>query len=175
MEKSRTRKPAALTHRTLEAMKPEDDAYRVPDARCVGLAARVASSGIITWDFSYGVRGAAQRTRRLSLGRFPTTGFDDARRRANELRGAGQQGRDLLADEAAANARRAAAEAAEASRINVARLIDYYVRRRVAGKLRTAKEIEARLKRALNDGDNRKPGDSRDADPNPCVFNQDGL
>src|SRR5262245_64346592 len=40
-------------------------------------------------------------------------------------------------------------QAAAASRLTIEKLIELYVRRRVAGWLRTAKEIESRLKRAL--------------------------
>src|SRR5262249_23074226 len=39
--------------------------------------------------------------------------------------------------------------AAAASRITIEKLIELYVRRRVTGRLRTAKEIESRLRRAL--------------------------
>ncbi|MGA9279841.1 MAG: hypothetical protein WBW00_00860, partial [Pseudolabrys sp.] len=39
--------------------------------------------------------------------------------------------------------------AAVAARITIEQLIELYVRRRVTGRLRTAKEIERRLKRAL--------------------------
>jgi integrase len=68
--------------------------------------------------------------------------LEKARERANELTSAARTGRDLIAEED--DSRTAAA-----SRITVEKLIEQYVRRRVTGRLRTAKEIESRLKRAL--------------------------
>jgi hypothetical protein len=41
-----TRTATPLTHRTIEALASEEEAYRVPDARCTGLAVRVAPSGL---------------------------------------------------------------------------------------------------------------------------------
>ena len=80
--------------------------------------------------------------RRLSLGRTTDVSLEQARERANELTSAARGGRDLIAEED--EAREAAA-----SRITVGSLIDLYLRRRVIGRLRTAKEIESRLKRTL--------------------------
>ena len=71
-------------------------------------------------------------------GEFADLSLEKARVRANELTTAARNGRDLIADEAEARA-------ATASRITVNNLIDLYVRRRVKGRLRTAKEIESRL------------------------------
>jgi integrase len=94
-----------------------------------------------TWDLAFRIKGAAQ-PRRLSLGRLPDVSLDSARQRANELTAAGRNGRDLIAEER--DARKAAA-----ARISVETLIALYVARRVAGRLRTEKEIERRLRRAL--------------------------
>ena len=69
--------------------------------------------------------------------------LEKARDRANKLTSAARTGRDLIAEE---EERRAAA----ASRLTVGQLIELYVKRRVVGRLRTAKEIESRLKRALS-------------------------
>jgi integrase len=128
----------------------------VPDRRCIGLAVRVAPSGIKTWDLAYRIKGARQ-TRRLSLGRVSDVSLEAARRRANELTSAARNGRDLLAEE------KQAREAA-AARITVERLIALYVRRRVAGRLRTAKEIESRLRRALAGLLDRRADDLRRRD-----------
>src|SRR6185295_3527398 len=68
--------------------------------------------------------------------------LEKARERANALTSAARTGRDLITEEE----RRAAA----AARVTIEQLIELYVRRRVAGRLRTAKEIESRLKRALS-------------------------
>jgi integrase len=130
-----------LTHRSIEAMRPAEAAYRVPDQRCKGLAVRVAPSGVKTWDLAYRIRGTG-KMRRLSLGRTTDIGLEQARERANELTSAARGGRDLIAEEDEARA-------AAATRITVESLIDLYLRRRVYGRLRTAKGIESRLKRTL--------------------------
>ena len=131
----------ALTHRSIEALRPAEAPYRVSDQRCAGLAIRVAATGLKTWDLAYRIRGSG-KVRRLSLGRVADVTLDSARERANQLTSAGRAGRDLLAEEQES-------QAAAASRLTVEKLIELYVRRRVTGRLRTAKEIESRLKRAL--------------------------
>jgi len=136
-----TRGTVSLTHRSVEALRPAETPYRVSDQRCIGLAVRVAPSGIKTWDLAYRIRGSG-KVRRLSLGRVADVSLERARQRANELTSAARAGRDLVAEE---EERRAAA----ASRLTVQKLIELYLRRRVTGRLRTAKEIESRLKRAL--------------------------
>jgi hypothetical protein len=45
-----TRGMVSFTHRALEALWPSYTPYRVSDQRCVGLAVRVAPSGVKTWD-----------------------------------------------------------------------------------------------------------------------------
>jgi len=134
-------KPAmALTHRAIEALKAEAAPYRVPDARCKGLAIRVATDGKRTWDCAFRIKSAGPK--RASLGEFPGVGLDAARERATALTTAARAGVDLIAREKA--------EAAErAGRLTVAGLIERYCARQVRGKLRTEKEIESRLKRAL--------------------------
>ena len=137
-----TRGAIFLTQRSIDALRPAETAYRLSDQRCTGLAVRVAPSGIKTWDLAYRIRGS-RKTRRLSLGRVSDVSLEKARDRANKLTSAARTGRDLIAEE---EERRAAA----ASRLTVGQLIELYVKRRVAGRLRTAKEIESRLKRALS-------------------------
>jgi integrase len=136
-----TRGAQLLTHRTIETLRPAEAPYRVPDRRCKGLAVRVAPSGVKTWDLAYRIRGTG-KMRRLSLGRTSDVGLEQARERANELTSAARSGRDLVAEEDDARG-------AAASRITVEKLIDLYLRRRVVGRLRTAKTIESRLKRTL--------------------------
>jgi integrase len=136
-----TRGAQMLTHRSIEALRPSEAPYRVPDQRCKGLAVRVAPSGIKTWDLAYRIRGTG-KMRRLSLGRTSDVSLEQARERANELTSAARGGRDLIAEEDEARA-------AVASRISVGTLIDLYLRRRVFGRLRTAKTIESRLRRTL--------------------------
>src|SRR5438128_5557259 len=100
-----TRGTVSLTHRSIEALRPAEAPYRVPDQRCIGLAVRVAPSGFKTWDLAYRIRGAG-RVRRVSLGRVTEVNLEKARERANELTGAARAGRDLIAEE---EERRAAA------------------------------------------------------------------
>jgi site-specific recombinase XerD len=65
-----------------------------------------------------------------------------ARARAGELTSAARRGIDLLATEEAA-------QAEASSRMTVAQLIDLYLRRRVTGRLKSARLVEHRLRRAL--------------------------
>ena len=136
-----TRGAQLLTHRSIEALRPAEAPYRVPDQRCKGLAVRVAPSGVKTWDLAYRIRGTG-KMRRLSLGRTTDVGLEQARERANELTSAARSGRDLIDEEGEARD-------AAASRITVGSLINLYLRRRVVGRLRTAKSIESRLRRTL--------------------------
>jgi integrase len=136
-----TRGAQLLTHRTIETLRPAEAPYRVPDQRCKGLAVRISPSGVKTWDLAYRIRGTG-KMRRLSLGRTSDVGLEQARERANELTSAARGGRDLIGEEGEARD-------AAASRITVGSLIDLYLRRRVAGRLRTAKTIESRLRRTL--------------------------
>ena len=115
----------------------------------------MAIDGGKTWNLSFRIKGAG--VRRLSLGRYEDVGLEAARRRANEITLAARQGRDLIADEAAGR------DQHEQS-FTVERLIDEYVRRRVAGRLRTAGEIERRLKRALAGVLSRKAAEIRRRD-----------
>ena len=137
-----TRGTVSLTHRSIEALRPAQAPYRVSDQRCIGLAVRVAASGVKTWDLAYRVRGMG-RVRRISLGRVGDVSLEKARERANQLTSAARTGRDLLAEEEESRV-------AAASRLTIGDLIELYVRRRVTGRLRTAKEIENRLNRALS-------------------------
>lgn len=136
--KSQVKMP--LTHRSIEALKPAVYAYRVPDTRCPGLGVRVAPSGSKSWDAVFRIRGTP-KIKRKSLGSFPAVSLEAARQRAGALASAAQAGRDLLDEEAAAKAEAAA-------RATVAELIDEYVKR-ACGKLRTRREIDLRLHRAL--------------------------
>jgi integrase len=150
-----TRGSASLTHRSIESLRPAEAPYRVRDQRCVGLAVRVAPSGLKTWDLAYRIRGG--RARRVSLGRVTDRSLENARERANVITSAARAGRDLLAEEKEARA-------AAAARLTVEQLIELYVRRVVTGRLRTAREIEGRLKRALAPVMQRHAGDIRRRD-----------
>lgn len=136
-----TRGTVSLTQRSIDALRPSEAPYRVSDQRCIGLAVRVAPSGLKTWDLAYRVKGAGN-VRRVSLGRLTDVSLELARQRANALTSAARTGRDLIAEEGEART-------AASLRITVEKLVELYVRRRVKGRLRTAKEIESRLRRAL--------------------------
>ena len=151
-----TRGMVSFTHRALEALRPSYTPYRVSDQRCVGLAVRVAPSGVKTWDLAYRIRGSG-KVRRVSLGRVADVSLEKARERANELTSASRAGRDLIAEESDSRA-------AAASRLTIEKLIALYVRRRVAGRLRTAADIERRLNRALAPILNRHADDIRRRD-----------
>jgi integrase len=136
-----SRGAVSLTHLSIEKLQPMEAPYRVSDQRCIGLAVRVSSSGAKTWDLAYRIKGSG-KVRRLSLGRVSDVRLEQARERANQLTCAARAGRDLVAEEEETRA-------AAATRLTVEQLIALYIRRRVAGRLRTAGEIERRLNRAL--------------------------
>ena len=92
-----TRGAAALTHRSVDALRSAEAPYRVRDQRCIGLAVRVAPSGVKTWDLAYRIRGSG-KVRRLSLGRVGDISLEEARERANKLTSAARAGRDLIAE-----------------------------------------------------------------------------
>jgi integrase len=95
--------------------------------------------------------------RRLSLGRTSDVGLEQARGRASELTSAARQGRDLLAEEDEA-------KDAEGQQITIEKLVGLYLRRRISGRLRTAKEIESRLRRTLDPVLKRSAADIRRRD-----------
>ncbi len=136
-----TRGRIALTHRGVEALRPEALAYRICDMRCRGLAVRVAPSGLKTWDVAFRITGTGVY-RRLSLGPFPAVTLDAARARTLALTNAAKTGRDLIAEE------KAAQTAAEA-RLTVGQLVELYLNRRVRGRLRSAAEMERRFVRTF--------------------------
>ncbi len=146
-----TRKAMMLTARAIEALKAEAVPYRVPDQRCKGLAVRVAPNGLKTWDLAYRVK-ASGKVKRPSLGRVDDLSLEKARERAHQLTSAARQGRDLIAEEDQARA-------AEEKEITVQKLAEQYVAERVKGRLRTAREVENRLKRTLQPIMARKASD----------------
>src|SRR5215216_6498782 len=116
-----TRGTVSLTHRSIDALRSAGTPYRVSDQRCIGLAVRVAPSGIKTWDLAYRIRGSG-KIRRVSLGRVTDVSLEKARERANELTSAARAGHDRLAQEAET-------QAAAASRLTIETLIKHYIRR----------------------------------------------
>src|SRR3954467_10666484 len=140
-----------LTAVVLSALRSKDAPYYVADEQQAGLRVRVGVNGALTWTLSYRIKGEAG-TKSLSLGVCDPEarvglGLAEARDRAAAIIKAARQGRNLQAEEI--GARREAKE-----RITVADLIDRYGKHiasphRAGGALRTASDIERRLKRAL--------------------------
>ena len=91
------------------------------------------------------------------MGRYEDLSLEAARDRANDLTKAGREGRDLIA-----------AEKADRNEydqsLTVEQLIDEYAQRRLTGRLRTADNVERRLKRALASLMDRKAADVRRRD-----------
>jgi integrase len=155
-ESGSTRKAQALTAKIIETLKPDAaSAYRVPDLRCKGLTLRMATDGGKTWGVAYRIKGAG--VRRLSLGRYEDIGLERAREKTNDLTSAARQGRDLVAEE------KTARNEYDQS-FTVERLITEYAKRRLKGRLRTASQIERRIRRALASVMNRKATDIRRRD-----------
>jgi integrase len=149
-------KTRALTAKTIEALKPDPaGAYYQPDMRARGLALRVAADGGKTWGVAYRIKGKG--VRRVSLGRFEDIGLEAARQRANDLTSEARQGRDPIAEE------KAAKNEYDQS-FTIERLIAEYLKRRVTGRLRTAGELERRLRRTLEPMMKRKAADIRRRD-----------
>jgi integrase len=151
----KTRTAQALTAKAIEAMKPADDAYRVPDSRCRGLSIRVASDGGKTWGVAYRIKGKG--VRRSSLGRYADMELEAARERANDITSAARKGRDLIAEEEAVR------DEYDRS-FTIERLVAEYAKRRLKGRLRTADHIERRIQRTLASVMKRKATDIRRRD-----------
>lgn len=135
-----TKEATNLTVKFLASLRPEKAAFRIPDGRCKGLAARVAPSGTITWDLAFRIKHGGFR--RVSLGRYPEVSLEEARRRAVTLTEAARTGRDIVREEEAARV-------AERREVTVADLIATYIKMKRKAGLRTIVEIERRLLRAL--------------------------
>lgn len=140
----------ALTAVAIAAIRPKNRPYYVSDAKQDGLRIRVATSGLLTWNVVYRIKGRGIKS--LSLGRCDPDGragmdLGEARERAAAILRAARAGRDVLAEEKAE-------QEAAADAMTVDDLIGRYGRmiaspHRKGGPLRTADEIERRLKRAL--------------------------
>lgn len=141
----------ALTAVAIEAIRPTAKPYYVSDSKQDGLRIRVSSSGSLTWNVAFRIKGG--RPKSVSLGRCDTTGrkgldLAEARERATAILKAAREGRDLLDEESAERQERKDALTVEA-------LIDRYAKQiaaphRKGGPLRTAGDIERRLRRALS-------------------------
>jgi integrase len=141
----------ALSALAIAALKPKDKPYYVGDAKQDGLRVRVAPDGGLTWNVTVRIKHAKLLS--TSLGRCDPDGRSGldlaaARDRAAAIVKAARQGVNLIAKE------RADRQAKE-NLIDVATLIGNYSAdvanpNRKGGALKTAKEINRRLRRALS-------------------------
>ncbi len=141
-----------LTAVVLSALRPKASAYYVSDEQQNGLRVRVAPSGALTWNVAYRIK-SEPKTRSVSLGPCDPSaqnglGLAEARDRASEIIKAARQGRNLLEEEKEARQ-------TKQERLTVRELVERYVKNiksphRKGGALRTAGDIERRLKRALH-------------------------
>jgi len=83
-----------LTEKSIAGLKAKPgQRLDVPDDGCTGLSMRVSDSGAKSW--SYRFRSPTTNTvQRLTLGRYPAMGLQDARRAANGYKENHAQGRD---------------------------------------------------------------------------------
>ena len=149
-----------LTATNLAALRPKTTPYYVSDEQQVGLRVRIATSGSLTWNVAYRIKGGS--TKSVSLGPCDPNGrrglgLADARERASDIVKAARQGRDLLEEEQEARH-------ARQDRLSVDALIERYAKgikspNRSGGALRTADDIERRLVRALS-AKLKRPADS---------------
>lgn len=140
-----------LTATVLAALRPKATPYYISDEQTVGLRVRVAPSGALTWNVAYRIKGGLSKS--VSLGLCDPSGrkgfgLSEARDRAAAIVKAARQGSDLLKEESKARQ-------AEDQRQTVETLVERYSKaisspNRKDGPLRTAREIESRLRRALS-------------------------
>lgn len=141
-----------LTALVLSSLKPAAKPYYVADEQQTGLRVRVAPTGALSWSMVYRIKGAGGAPKGASLGLCDPTGKNglglaEARDRAAEILKAARQSRDLLKEEKGSRD-------SDKARRTVAELIDLYAKsiksaNRKGGALRSADDIERRLRRAL--------------------------
>lgn len=140
-----------LTATGLRSPERRATPYYISDELQVGLRLRVPPAGRPTWNVAFRIKGDSA-TKSASLGPCDVDGktglnLQEARARAAEIIKAARQGRNLMAEEDVARREVKA-------RLSIADLIDRYSRHiksphRRGGTLRTADDIERRLKRAF--------------------------
>jgi site-specific recombinase XerD len=151
-----TKTAQLLTAKIIKALEADPAGpYRVPDSLTRGLGLRVAVDGGKSWDLAFRIKGAG--VRRQSLGKYEDLGLEAARDRANELTSAARKGRDAIAEE------KAARDEYDQS-FTVARLVEEYAKRRLAGRLRSAEKTERLIRQTLAPVMKRKALDIRRRD-----------
>jgi integrase len=131
-----------LTALAVENLKPAEKRREVPDAKIGGLFLIVQPSGAKSWALRYRVAG---RTRKLTIGAYPTIDLSTARKRAQEAAGEIASGYDPAAQKRAA---RVAQMAANASAGSVENIAASFVQKHLAKKTKPswAKEAERLLR-----------------------------
>jgi integrase len=141
-----------LTGLVLGALHPQTKTYYVSDSGQKGLRVRVATTGAKTWCLTYRIKGVTG-VQGHSLGPIDPDGkkglsLAEARDRAADIMKAARLGRDLIEEEKEEKRK-------SQQRLKVSTLIERYAKdvrkpTRKGGALRSADEIERRLKRALD-------------------------
>ena len=128
----------ALTDRFVATCKcPRGDSQiEYFDARTAGLALRVTKQGHKAWCFHFTAPGNGKRARE-TFGTYPATGLAVARTRAREARALVEAGEDP----------RAVFNVQAARAMTVAALIESFLEKHARPNLRTAAEIERRLRK----------------------------
>jgi integrase len=121
----------ALTDRFVAAAKGVGSQVDYFDAKVPGLSLRVSQGGARTWCFSF--TGTDRRRNRITLGTYPAVPLAAARTAALEARGTLEAGGDLRAHKASA--------------MTVATLVESYLAKRVRPNLRSAYQVERRLRK----------------------------
>src|SRR5262249_25420901 len=121
----------ALPDRFVASAKAVGSQVDYFDAKVPGLSLRVAQGGARAWCFSF--TGTDQRRSRITLGTYPAMPLAAARAGALEARGTLEAGGDP--------------RAYRASAMTVATLVDSYLAKRVRPNLRSAYQVERRLRK----------------------------
>jgi integrase len=137
----KTRGQALLTPRFIESLKAEAEPYRWRDPLPSVLALRVAPNGVKSFDVAYRIKGSSA-VKRTTIGRYGDIDLDEARTRAGDLVKAARKGKDLIAVEEAERD-------AKARAMTLGALLELYISRRIANRLRSARSVASILRRVL--------------------------
>lgn len=129
----------ALTTKSVEAVKPEQNRREIPDPALAGLYLVVQPSGAKSWALRYRFAG---RPKKLTLGKWPIMGVADARAAASEAIETLEHGNDPSAAKKKAKAARIEAQLSERDKVKT--LLEQYAKRHLA-KLRSGGEVKRRL------------------------------
>lgn len=131
-----------LTDAKVKTLKPKAARYEVSDGRGDGLALRVAPAGGKTWIVRYKMHGAP---RRLTVGTYPATSLEDARRAASDARRKVEAGIDPGEEKVSVRQEARAAREAERHALTVEKLAESFLALYVRPRKRSADEDERKL------------------------------